>query len=376
MRKSRLCIFVLILLAGSLPLLAGTPVVSIQRIDLTGLPEIRVYFTVTDEKGDSILGLTRDELDITLDDIALPDFTLTSALEGGEYLAVVLLFDRSGSMKAALDQTREAALGFVRRMSADDQAAVISFDDNVKLEMGLTQDKSRIEDAIRGIPLGRNTALYDALGMAADLFQGVPTRRQAIIVLSDGKDTRSKTTRDAAVSKARTGGIPIYSIGLGKSIREEALSGMADATGGHYFEAAVPEHLLLLYQKIAEQLQSQYRASFRPGFEMEERWYDLKIKAGEPDGPEGAAKREFIASLGPGVGPDVIGGFQGEITRRKYVQGGAVGAAFGLLLGLVLAALLKLLRPEIRLFSPLMIAAVIFASILGGIVAVVVVMIG
>jgi len=376
MRKCRLSIFIMILVAVSSALSSESPDVSIQRIDLSGLPEIRVYFTVTDKNGDSVLGLTGDELKVTLDGVAPADMTLTSALEGGEYLAVALLFDKSGSMKAAVDQTRKAALEFVRRMSENDRTAVISFDDNVKLELDFTADKALIEEAVRGIPLGRNTALYEALALAVDLFQSVSTRRQAVVILSDGKDTRSKISRDAAVSRAQQSGIPVFSIGLGASIRKEALNEMAVETGGHFYEAASPEHLLFLYRKIAEQLQNQYRISIRPGFEMDERWYTLEIAVEEAGGKEGRAERDFVASLGPGVSPDVISGFQTKMESRRYVEGGAVGAGAGLLLGLVLTAMLKLLRPEIRLISPLMIAAVFLVALLGGITALILVLMG
>lgn len=57
-------------LALILPL-EGAPqkTVTLQRIDVTRLPDIEVYLTVTDAKGNSVLGLTKFEVSVGLDDV-------------------------------------------------------------------------------------------------------------------------------------------------------------------------------------------------------------------------------------------------------------------------------------------------------------------
>ena len=83
-----------------------------------------------------------------MDDAPQKISSLKSALEGGEYLAIALLFDRSGSMKKALEQTKEAGLAFLKRMSEEDQIAVISFDDTVRVDDNFSKDRALLENAI------------------------------------------------------------------------------------------------------------------------------------------------------------------------------------------------------------------------------------
>ncbi|MFH1945990.1 MAG: hypothetical protein ABIK95_10240, partial [Acidobacteriota bacterium] len=98
MKKAGLSFFSLILSAVLVVMLhggqepAGRPApapksVDLQRVDIRNLPEIRVYFTVTDEGGESVTGLTEEELEITIDDVVQPLSSLTSAFEGGTFLA-------------------------------------------------------------------------------------------------------------------------------------------------------------------------------------------------------------------------------------------------------------------------------------------------
>ncbi|MFC2163712.1 VWA domain-containing protein, partial [Acidobacteriota bacterium] len=226
--------------------------VTLQRIDVSQIPEIHLYFSVTDETGNSILGLTEEEILLTADEAPQVISSLKSALEGKEYLAVALLFDRSGSMKKALEQTKKAAINFVKRMSLDDQIAVISFDDIVRVDSNFSKDRVMTENAIRGIDLGKDTALYDAIKQALSLLQNTQTKRQAIVTLSDGKDTKSKLNKEEILLEAKNSGVPLFTLGLGANVDEKGLIDMSSETGGNFFKAASPEDLLLLYQTIAE----------------------------------------------------------------------------------------------------------------------------
>ena len=45
---------------------ASEKAVTLQRVDVTRLPAVEVYLTVTDPKGDSVLGLTDAELSVSI----------------------------------------------------------------------------------------------------------------------------------------------------------------------------------------------------------------------------------------------------------------------------------------------------------------------
>jgi VWFA-related protein len=360
-------------LAGSM-IAASSPLqntVTLQRIDLTGLPEVVLYLTVTDAKGDSVLGLTDREMSVVVDGTAEKIASLRSALTGGEHLAVALLFDRSGSMASALARAREAAVGFLKRLSSDDRLAVISFDDKVRVDAPFSGDQAALESAIAGISMGADTALYDAIHTALGLLQGTGTKRLAILILSDGKDTKSALKREAVLAEAKAAGVPLFTLGLGDGVNSPELGLLASETGGSYEKAARPEDLLELYQRIAERLKNQYVVSFRASSGADSLWHKLKVRVDDPRGASESVPREYIASQGPGVSRDMVSGIERKAEEKGLLGAGGLGALIGLAAGMLLFLLVRLLRPEAPLRPLLAAGMVILAGILGGIVGLV-----
>lgn len=60
--------------------------IHLQKKDLTDLPWLRLCLTVTDEQGDSILGLTEKEVTVSVDGAPQKIESLKSALQGGEFI--------------------------------------------------------------------------------------------------------------------------------------------------------------------------------------------------------------------------------------------------------------------------------------------------
>lgn len=324
---------------------------------------MRLYFSVLDPAGNSVLGLTGRELQVLCDGAPQPIASLQSAIQGGESLAAALLFDRSGSMKKALDRTKEAAADFIRRLSVGDEVAVISFDHTVKVESPLSADKAAGERAVRGIPIGQDTALYDAIVEALSLLKNVTTKRQAVVVLSDGIDTKSRRKMDEVVAEAKAQGVALYTISQAEKVKREVLTSLAVETGGAFFAADRPEDLLALYQKIAERLQNQYLLVFRPSFGRDENWHKLEIRYGPA-----SAVREFIASFGPGVSATTVSQFERRLRERHLTVWAGGGAALGFLLGFLLMVLLKTLRSDLRLRFGAWLGVLVLTVILGGII--------
>src|SRR5437899_1885661 len=100
---------------------------------------------------------------------------------------VALLFDVSGSMRLAsrLDDARQTArhlLSALRLGSAQDEAAVYSFDMNLQSLQPFTSDPGAIEDALSRVAPYGQTSLYDAIaltsGEVADTRPGDRQRRR------------------------------------------------------------------------------------------------------------------------------------------------------------------------------------------------------
>jgi len=346
--------------------------VTLQRVDVTRLPAVEVYLTVTDPKGDSVLGLTELEVSVSIDGATQKITSLTSALAGGESLAVVLLFDRSGSMKTAHDGARDAAIQFLGRLSRDDQMAVVSFDDKVRVDGPLSTDRAALESAIKGIAGGRDTALYDAIQTALDLLKNVRTKRQAILVLSDGKDTRSTVKAADVLAEAKKRSVPVFSVALGEAVDKGTLDRLAHETGGDAMTASRPDELRLMYQKIAERLQNQYVLSFTSTYGEDGAWHTLTLAVKDADPKTATARREFIATKGLGVSPDLIRGFERSAEQRDWAGLVGVGVVAGMVVGFVLVVVIRRIRPDVSARSLLAVGVVILSGLVGGVIAAVV----
>lgn len=361
----KISIVFLILFMNLGPLFTQPAMISIQRIDVTRIPEIRIYFTVVSTGGRSVLGLTDREIKVNIDGVPQKILDISSAFQGGEALSIALLFDRSGSMKNALIQAQDAAVDFLQRISTGDRIAVISFDDKVRLDIGFSPDKTEVGKTIRAISLGRDTALYDAISAGLDLFKNEYGKRTAVVVLSDGKDTRSSSTRSDILDKVKDSDIPIFSIGLGKDIDEESLRQLASESGGNFFKAVEPEDLLLLYQLVAEQLNNQYILVFSSTPGQDNKLHQLELVVEDQSGSVLSETRKYIASSGPGFSPAVFDeGVRSEQMKKGILYGGA-GAFIGLLIGIMIVIMIKLSGRELKVFSAVVFGLVLSSVFLG-----------
>jgi VWFA-related protein len=349
-------------------LIAQTKTVALQKIDLSRLPRVELYLTVTDEKNRSVLGLTDQELAATVDDAPQKILSVKSALTQGQALTVALVIDRSGSMSRAMAEAKTAAVEFSRRLSLGDRLAVISFDDTTSLDLALSQDRGQFEQAIDRITLGRDTSLFDAVQKALDVLQASAGPRQAVVILSDGKDNRSVRTKDEILAEVNGLSIPLFTIGLGPGIDETVLAELASRTGGHFFKAAAAEDLLRLYQAIAEQLTNQYILSFDLASGLDEKWHSLKVFLKTAAGEQAFAAKPFIATTGPGVSRPTLQRLEQKVERSDAIEKTVLGAAGGLLLGTLVLLVLGLVRRPRPLPVLASVALVMSFVILGGIV--------
>jgi len=364
------------LLVAPLAATAQTRTVTLQKIDLSRLPRIELYLTVTDENSRSVLGLTDQELAAAVDDVPQKTLSVKSALTQGQALTVALVIDRSGSMSRAMLEAKEAAVEFSRRLSLGDRMAVISFDDTVSLDLDLSQDHDQVEQAIERIKLGRDTALYDAVQKALDVLHASGGPRQAVVILSDGKDNRSKRTKDEILAEVNGLSIPLFTIGLGRGIDEAGLAELASRTGGHFFKAAAAKDLWLLYQAIAEQLTNQYYLSFDLASGLDEKWHSLKVLLKAPSGAEASTTKPFIATTGPGVSRPTLQRLEQKVEKSDAILKTILGAGAGLLLGTLILLVIGLARRPRPLPVPASVGLVLSFLILGGIVGLLVFSLG
>ena len=194
-------------------------------------------------------------------------------------IALALLLDTSASMDTKLPTAQEAAIGFAKRLRAQDLAEVIDFDSRVVVLQNFTNSAADLEQAIRRTSAGGSTSMYNAVYIALKDLKKVMARnadeirRQAIVVLSDGEDTSSLLPFEEVLDLAKRSETAIYTIGLresdstssGSKLFREAefvLKQFSQETGGRAFFPNQVTDLTGVYGQIADELSSQYTVGY------------------------------------------------------------------------------------------------------------------
>ncbi len=284
----------------------------VEQVDTSAYPEITLYISAVDDSGAPKLNLTRDDFVITEDGqpVEIAEF----GGPGAESVTTVLVIDRSGSMEEEdkIEGARDAAAAFVDMMRPGDRAALIAFNDKVRLVQEFTADEDELEEAIERLRPDNGTALYDAVVEGVELLRNEPGRR-LLLVLSDGQDCSvpfdscpddagSRHTLEEAIAYAQEAGQPVAVVGLGErgssgddGIDETVLKQIAEATGGRYFYAPRADELSVLYAGLAADVQREYRLTYispRPFYDGTRR--DIRVSVGGLEAAGGYTERHLI----------------------------------------------------------------------------------
>ena len=172
----------------------------LSRVDPSDYPTVRLVASVVDANGKAVPGLRPQDLQVREGTVA-PQASVTLASMVSS-VALALVIDSSGSMAGQpLADAKAAVSTMVGSLGAVDQVAILSFNSSVRVVQPLTSDKARALAGVGSIVAGGDTAIYDAAQSAADLLEAAdPKARRAIILLTDGLDTASRSPRSSAVA--------------------------------------------------------------------------------------------------------------------------------------------------------------------------------
>jgi len=240
-----------------------------------GVELVSLNVTVSDPSGRFITDLDQSAFEVYEDGVR-QDISFFS--RSNQPIALSLLLDTSASMEDKMRTAQEAAIGFARRLRAQDLAQVIDFDSRVTIAQPFTTSTGDLEVAIRRTAAGGSTALYNAVYIALKELKKIQAsnpdeiRRQAIVVLSDGEDTSSLVSFEEVLELAKRSETAIYTIGLRGRGPERVrnafnesdfvLRQLAQETGGRAFFAQSVNELAGIYDQIAEELSSQYTIGY------------------------------------------------------------------------------------------------------------------
>jgi Ca-activated chloride channel homolog len=270
---------------------------------------VSVPVVVSDREGHYVQNLQQKDFVLLGDDKPMKiDFFAAAE----EPVNLALLIDTSHSTSDALGDIKNAAKDLVKQLQPRDKAVIVSFDFAPHVLCPLTSDQEILKGAIKKADIGDKygTTLNDAVAeVAGKLFAGI-NGRKAIILLTDGKDDASRTTRSELYGAVAESDTVVYSVVFQASAARDVLrigsSGRArraivkstsrrredeDAldflgklsgrTGGRFYSSEASK-LNKTFASILEELRFQYRLGFYLP-EDDKTIHALKVGVARPD---------------------------------------------------------------------------------------------
>src|ERR1043165_3413593 len=235
---------------------------------------VPIPVSVIDKRGNAVVNLKLEDFELQVGGQPRP---LSDLSRSETSVRLAMLFDNSGSLDAAREFEKQAAIRFFRKvMRSKDEAAIYSIETDSYLAQSLTNDVIRLQQTIAmfGKPEG-GTSLFDAIINASSYLHPYAGRR-VLVIVSDGIETTSRHNDfDFVMQQVLADDCQIYVVqtrlyeganlrALAAERRMEQLSGQ---TGGAVYLPKTTDQLDVAFDQIAADLSQQYVLSYYPGAE-------------------------------------------------------------------------------------------------------------
>ena len=188
-------------------------------------------------------------------------------------VTVGMLIDASGSMAPNRDMVIAASMAFSKAMNPQDEFFVLGFNEHIHTPLPAGNPFTNFEPALRvalvqAIKAQGQTAVYNAVNAGLDYVQKGGFERQVLVVLSDGGDNASSTTRAQVMANAQASNAVIYTIALVDPLDQEAdpgfLSQLSESTGGLAFRPKSVKEIDDVLQQVARDIRNMYTIGYVP----------------------------------------------------------------------------------------------------------------
>ena len=268
--------------AGSAPALPESGTISAH------VAEVSLVFTVSNASGKFISHISLDDLQV-LDNRSAPERISYFQQQSDLPLRVGVLVDLSDSITDRFAYEKRAAITFLQKVLRPqvDQAFLVGFSSRVTLYHDFTSDIGALSNAVREMHVGGDTQLYDAIRFASAKLgsaTGPAWMRRAIILITDGEDTRSKSIMYDAIQSALHAETVIFALSsndlanYGYPHGEAVLALVTRPTGGSVLPAHSKSEIARAFDKVNEALRSQYALGYKPAdFKLDGNFRTIQI---------------------------------------------------------------------------------------------------
>ncbi len=296
----------------------------------SGASTVAVYTTVTDSTGRLVPDLTQDDFEI-YDNGKLQPITLFATET--QPISVIVMLDRSGSMKESFNLVAYGAEEFIRRLLPADKARIGSFATSITVDPEeFTSDRKALLNILHSeLQPDGPTPLWNAANVA--IRELLPQDgRKVVLLFTDGVDspgnfkTNNLSVMDV-MERATKEDVMLYAIGLesrmpygrrqspmgvggglnggfggqsggGMTQRPDpGLPKIAAETGGGYFELTRADDLKSTFARVADELHQQYALGFAPT-KLDGKTHDLEVKL-KVKGMKARARKSYLATKPP-----------------------------------------------------------------------------
>jgi Ca-activated chloride channel family protein len=260
---------------------------------------VKVDASVLDNRGNFVGALARSNFRILDNGSEQPIAFFTPVEAPAEILVMI---ETSPAVYLIHNQHLVAAYALLDGLAADDEVALVTYDQAPREILKFTADKSALLAALGGVQytIGMGDLnLYDSISGVLD-WLGPATGKRALVLLSTGLDSSPPARWDALLRKLRTEDVVIFSVALGGALRGEkgkksksrkdapkssdgetgassesaadaafakadhALRALAAMTGGRAYFPESERDFVPMYHEIATALRHQYLLGIEP----------------------------------------------------------------------------------------------------------------
>lgn len=295
----------------------------------TNVHLVLVPTTVTDKRGTLIDGLHEDDFLVT-DDGARQKIHMDTSDTVLSPISIAVLIQSSGISTPALARIRMVG-GMIKPMVIGDrgQAAVITYDDDVRVTMEFTSDSGRIRKAFEDVEPRtiKKAKLIDAVFAGMKMLDTRPENyRRIMLIIGESRDRGSKKKLAEATEEAQRTGTVIYFITysaqgqawtssseddpsmpggpdylgglaeLGRLGKTNDADAFARATGGRHLAFLREGALEADLSRVGEEIHSQYLLSFVPQESKNSGLHHIEVKV--------AKRPDAVVRARPGYWPE------------------------------------------------------------------------
>jgi Ca-activated chloride channel family protein len=300
-------------------LLAALALVPAQQPTFrTGAKTVAVYATVTSRDGRLLSNLQREAFEVREGGKPQPITVFSNEVQP---ISVVVMLDRSGSMRGNVGLVERAAEEFVQRLAPGDAARIGTFAERIEIQpAAFSSDREALLSILRSnLPVSGPTPLWNATDEAIAALREREGRK-VILLFSDGGDAPSNFRSNNrsimdVMRRAQQEDVMVYAIGLQTTVLQgprgprggigslggsmtsvrpdPGLAAIADDTGGGYFELTRAENLGETFAQVAEELHHQYALGFEPA-KLDNRMHKIDVRVSEK-GAKVRSRKEYFA---------------------------------------------------------------------------------